>query len=194
MKVRLLGYAVAVGPSAMSVSRGKKVYEGKSKSRGPNRREGQEVQHTAVIVKRWRVGWNQVHAGAGTTVLRNGLNMGHECPQGGGKGSSTVGVPAVKDGDRVMREGRNNAGTSDNTKQTISISPLTKFLFLCFPERGDPCTMTNHDGEEHLRMQTGPKSADRWPLFEIKRAPGEIWGPRCPTSPRSQAAGLGAGR
>jgi hypothetical protein len=59
--------------------------------------------------------------------------MGHECPQGGGKGSSTVGVPAVKDGDRVMREGRNNAGTSDNTKQTISISPLTKFLFVgCF--------------------------------------------------------------
>jgi hypothetical protein len=58
----------------MSVSRGKKVYEGKSKSRGPNRREGQEVQHTAVIVKVCRTGHYGDGESDGTKSMR-GLEL-----------------------------------------------------------------------------------------------------------------------
>lgn len=70
----------------------------------------------------WRVGWNQVHAGAGTTVLRNESNMGYETLRAMVRGSEGARLP-VKDGDRVICEGQTMpASLNTRVDQTIKFS------------------------------------------------------------------------
>lgn len=62
-------------------------------------------------------------------------------------------------------------------------------------ERDGPYTSstTTGGGVKHGALERdGAETADRRPLFEIKRAdPSEIWGSYCPSRLRSQSAGLG---
>ena len=53
------------------------MQKGENRDRPPKRWEGQEVYgsdrraEASGNISKWRGGWNQVHAGAGTSALRN---------------------------------------------------------------------------------------------------------------------------